>query len=113
MVQDGVEWFGHFTPTVAVTVNAPSGGNPNPEPGPSTPIADVRWIVADQLGTPRMIFDQSGSLAGASRHDYLPFGEELTGQIGERTSQQGYTGDSTRQKFSRKNGTVKRGLITQ
>jgi hypothetical protein len=33
--------------------------------------------MTDQLGTPRIIFDQSGSLATMSRHDYLPFGEEL------------------------------------
>jgi RHS repeat-associated protein len=110
MVQDGVEWFGDFTPNVVVTVNAPSGGNPNPEPDPSTPIADVRWIVADQLGTPRMIFDQSGGLANVSRHDYLPFGEELTGQIGGRTSQQGYAGDSTRQKFTQKERDLETGL---
>jgi RHS repeat-associated protein len=112
MVQDGVEWFGDLTPNAAVPVNGQSGGNPNPnpEPDPGTPIADVRWIVADQLGTPRMIFDQSGSLAGASRHDYLPFGEELTGQIGGRTTQQGYTGDSTRQKFTQKERDIETGL---
>lgn len=28
-----------------------------------------KWMVADQLGTPRMIADESGSLAGISRHD--------------------------------------------
>jgi len=38
---------------------------------------DIGWLVSDQLGTPRMVFDQSGSLSGVSRHDYLPFGEEL------------------------------------
>ena len=38
---------------------------------------DLRWMITDQLGTPRMILDQSGSLANVSRHDYLPFGEEL------------------------------------
>lgn len=37
----------------------------------------INWLVTDQLGTPRMIFDQGGSLANTSRHDYLPFGEEL------------------------------------
>lgn len=62
--------------------------------------ADVRWLVTDQLGTPRMIFDQTGSLANVSRHDYLPFGEELYAGISGRTTQQGYTGDSTRQKFT-------------
>src|SRR5204863_6889731 len=29
---------------------------------------DIRWLVSDQLGTPRMVFDQSGSLATTSRH---------------------------------------------
>jgi RHS repeat-associated protein len=110
MVQGGVEWFGDFTPNIVVTVNAQPGGNPSPEPDPSTPVADVRWIVADQLGTPRMILDQSGSLANVSRHDYLPFGEELTGQIGARTTQQGYTGDSTRQKFTQKERDIETGL---
>ena len=37
--------------------------------------AQIHWLVTDQLGTPRMIVDQSGSV---SRHDYLPFGEELS-----------------------------------
>jgi len=33
MVQDGVEWFGQYTPNVTVTVNLPSSGGP---PSPST-----------------------------------------------------------------------------
>jgi RHS repeat-associated protein len=75
--------------------------------GPSS--ANLHWLVTDQLGTPRMIFDQSGSLtvtnqsgqyvSGATRHDYLPFGEEL-GLVGGRTTAQGYSGDSTRQRFT-------------
>jgi RHS repeat-associated protein len=60
--------------------------------------ASVHWLVTDQLGTPRMILDQSGSLSGVSRHDYLPFGEELT--LNGRNSSNGYGGDSTRQKFT-------------
>jgi hypothetical protein len=32
---------------------------------------DIRWLVADQLGTPRMIFDQSGTLAYTTRLDYM------------------------------------------
>ena len=43
---------------------------------------DLRWLVSDQLGTARMIFDQSGSFANMNRHDYLPFGEELSAGIG-------------------------------
>jgi len=61
----------------------------------------INWLVADQLGTPRMIFDQSGSLSKVSRHDYLPFGEELTTQ-GLRTMQLGYSSDNIRQKFTQK-----------
>src|SRR5947209_9561889 len=61
---------------------------------------DIRWLVADQLGTPRMVIDHTGSLAGVTRHDYLPFGEELFAGTGGRTTVQGYVGDSVRQKFT-------------
>src|SRR5207245_2522472 len=64
---------------------------------------DIRWLVTDQLGTPRMIFDQSGSLTTVSRHDYLPFGEELAAGTGGRTTTQGYSAsDNVRQKFTLK-----------
>ena len=56
-----------------------------------------------------MIFDQSGSLATVSRHDYLPFGEELTTQ-GGRTPGLGYGGDTTRQKFTQKERDNETGL---
>jgi RHS repeat-associated protein len=62
---------------------------------------DIRWLVTDQLGTPRMVFDKSGSLSGVSRHDYLPFGEELYAGTGGRSAAQGYSvGDGARQKFT-------------
>lgn len=61
---------------------------------------DIRWLITDQLGTPRMVFDQGGSLANVKRHDYLPFGEELTNQ-GLRTPAKGYGAiDGIRQKFT-------------
>ena len=63
---------------------------------------DVRWVVADQLGTPRMVVDRSGSLAGVTRHDYLPFGEEVAGDATWRTKGRGYQGDATRQRFTGK-----------
>jgi len=73
--------------------------------------ADIRWLVMDQLGTPRMIFDQSGSLATVSRHDYLPFGEELFAGSGGRTTAQGYTNnDVVRQKFTSKERDSETGL---
>jgi RHS repeat-associated protein len=58
------------------------------------------WLVSDHLGTPRMIVNKSGTLAGVKRHDYLPFGEELYAGMGSRTTTQGYTGDSVRQHFT-------------
>src|SRR5713226_2341704 len=46
----------------------------------------INWMVTDRLGTPRMVFDKTGSLSGVSRHDYLPFGEELYAGISGRTT---------------------------
>jgi RHS repeat-associated protein len=48
-----------------------------------------------------MIADKTGSLAGISRHDYLPFGEEMFAGSGGRTTLQGYSvADGARQKFA-------------
>jgi RHS repeat-associated protein len=71
--------------------------------------ADIRWMVTDQLGTPRVTFDKTGTLENTKRHDYLPFGEELTNQ-GLRTPQLGYSGDNIRQKFSQKERDPETGL---
>lgn len=63
----------------------------------------LQWLVADQIGTPRMIFDQTGNLANIKRHDYLPFGEELFAGVGGRNVAQGYgIGDGVRQQFTEK-----------
>jgi RHS repeat-associated protein len=60
--------------------------------------ANITWLVTDQLGTPRMLVDKTGSLGAVSRHDYLPFGEDLS--VG-RSATPGYTvSDSARQKFT-------------
>jgi len=73
--------------------------------------ANAQWLVTDQLGTPRMIFDKTGSVAGVSRHDYLPFGEEILAGTGGRTMTQGYTAaDGVRQKFTRKERDTETGL---
>ena len=64
--------------------------------------ANMEWVVTDQVGTPSMIFDKTGSLAAMKRHDYLPFGEEISA-FGGRTQAQGYNvPDNTRQQFTRK-----------
>jgi RHS repeat-associated protein len=83
----------------------PKDGNPN-----------LQWLVTDQLGTPRMIFDKTGSLAGVKRHDYLPFGEEIFADTGGRTTTMGYTppgnsaADGVRQKFTQKERDNETGL---
>lgn len=76
---------------------------------------DVEWLVADQLGTPRMVFDKTGALATVKRHDYLPFGEELSAGTGGRTTTQGYptspnSNDGVRQKFTQKERDIETGL---
>ncbi|HEX6047411.1 MAG TPA: RHS repeat-associated core domain-containing protein [Pyrinomonadaceae bacterium] len=70
----------------------------------------VHWLVADHLGTPRIIFDQSGDLANVRRHDYAPFGEELL-TAGGRASDPAYGGgDSVRQHFTSKERDAETGL---
>ncbi|HKU73659.1 MAG TPA: RHS repeat-associated core domain-containing protein, partial [Pyrinomonadaceae bacterium] len=70
----------------------------------------VQWLVPDHLGTPRIILDQTGSLANVKRHDYLPFGEELFAGTGGRTTAQGYSGDGIRQQFTQKERDNETGL---
>jgi len=72
--------------------------------------ATINWLVTDQLGTPRMVVDQTGSLASVKRHDYLPFGEELFAGTGGRTTGLGYAGDTVRQKFTQKERDIETGL---
>lgn len=71
---------------------------------------EVFWLVADQLGTPRIVIDRTGSLAAVKRHDYLPFGEELVATQGGRTTALGYAADATRQKFTLKERDNETGL---
>jgi RHS repeat-associated protein len=73
----------------------------------------INWLVTDQLGTPRMVFDKTGSLAATKRHDYLPFGEEIFAGTGGRD--QGYptspnSNDEVRQKFTQKERDIETGL---
>jgi RHS repeat-associated protein len=70
----------------------------------------INWLVADQLGTPRMVVDKTGALGNVKRHDYLPFGEELFASQGTRTTTLGYSGDAIRQKFTSKERDSETGL---
>jgi RHS repeat-associated protein len=70
----------------------------------------IKWLVTDHLGTPRLVLDQTGSLATVTRHDYLPFGEEIS-ILGLRTPSLGYSiGDGVRQQFTLKERDVETGL---
>lgn len=90
LVEARINWHGNTTLREnQVTVTGLNGAG-----------ASVEWMVVDQLGTPRMVIDKTGSLSGVTRHDYLPFGEELTAGIAGRTSTQGYAVDGVRQQFT-------------
>jgi len=86
--------------------NVVISGNLSGSSGP-----EINWLVVDQLGTARIVFDQTGSLANTKRHDYLPFGEELFANQGARTTSQGYSAnDGIRQKFTLKERDNETGL---
>src|SRR6267142_3466215 len=53
------------------------------------PSAGTKYTTSDHLGSPRVVTNSSGSVV--SRHDYLPFGEELFAGTGGRTTAQGYS----------------------
>jgi len=79
--------------------------------GTPKPGYGVQWLIADQLGTPRMVFDESGVLANVKRHDYLPFGEELFAPQGLRSATLGYSGsDGLRHQFTQKERDIETGL---
>lgn len=58
----------------------------------------TQYVFNDHQGSPRATTNVSGGVI--SRHDYLPFGEEL-GSVGMRTPAQGYgASDAARQKYA-------------
>jgi RHS repeat-associated protein len=70
----------------------------------------LQWLVADHLGTTRMVIDQAGILSGVKRHDYLPFGEELYAGVGARSLAHGFVADGVRQKVTGKERDIETGL---
>jgi RHS repeat-associated protein len=68
-------------------------------------------MVGDHLGTPRMLADRTGSLAGIKRHDYMSFGEEIPSGVGPRSAANGYAAnDNVRQGFTQKERDDETGL---
>jgi RHS repeat-associated protein len=70
----------------------------------------VIWLVQDHLGSTRIVVDRSGSLGGVRRHDFAPFGEELSAGVGIRSAALGYGDDLVRQKFGSKERDIETGL---
>src|SRR5437868_1064014 len=70
----------------------------------------TRYTTSDHLGSPRVVTNSGASVI--SRHDYMPFGEELGMGIGGRTTAMGFPGtsDGLRQKFTQKERDNETGL---
>lgn len=57
------------------------------------------YLTSDKLGTPRVITKADVSVK--SRHDFLPFGEDIGANVGGRTTAQGYSQfDGVRQRYT-------------
>lgn len=74
------------------------------------PSTGTKYLTSDLLGSPRVITNASGGVV--SRHDYMPFGDELGAGVGGRTTGMGFSGtsDGIRQKFTSKERDIETGL---
>lgn len=73
------------------------------EYGNSQPNEGTQYVLTDHQGTPRVRTNPSG--VPNSRHDYLPFGEELGSGIGMRVVSQGYgNNDGINKKYAAMEG---------
>ena len=71
----------------------------------------VTWLMPDQLGSTRLEIAASGAWNAVTRHDYLPFGEELGANVGVRgNAGSGYATSSIRQRFTGKERDGETGL---
>jgi RHS repeat-associated protein len=78
----------------------------NPAPPTS---GGTSYITADHLGSTRLVTDSTGTVI--ARHDYAPFGEEISSVIGGRGGVTGYGVDEgLRQKFTGKERDAETGL---
>ncbi|MCZ2154452.1 MAG: hypothetical protein LC114_11230 [Bryobacterales bacterium] len=79
------------------------------EYGGTAQTAGTRYLTADHLGSVRLVTDASGNVL--SRHDYLPFGEEIPAGVGGRTTGMGYVANpAVTQKFTGKERDGETGL---
>lgn len=69
----------------------------------------TRYATADHLGSPRVITNSSAGVV--SRHDYMPFGEEIGSGVGGRTVGSGFgVAEGLRKKFTSHERDVETGL---
>jgi RHS repeat-associated protein len=66
------------------------------------------YMTQDYLGSTRVVTNAGGAVK--SRHDYLPFGEEISADADWRTTGRGYVGATVRKKFSGKERDDETGL---
>jgi RHS repeat-associated protein len=74
------------------------------------PSTGNQYITSDSLGSARVITNASAGVV--ARHDYMPFGDEVSAGVGGRTTGMGFlsTADSLRQKFTGKEREGETGL---
>jgi len=71
--------------------------------------AATNFLTADHLGSIRVVTDKSGNVV--SRHDYLPFGEEIDSTLSARNQITGYgSSDGVDQRFTGKERDAESGL---
>jgi RHS repeat-associated protein len=68
------------------------------------------YLSADHLGTTRLVTNGDAQATVISRHDYLPFGEEIAGSQAGRDSHWGQFNDTVNQKFTGKERDQESGL---
>jgi RHS repeat-associated protein len=70
---------------------------------------ETSYLTTDTLGSVRVVTDRTGSVV--SRHDYLPFGEEISSQVAGRSGLGNYgITDGIRQRFTQKERDSEYGL---
>jgi RHS repeat-associated protein len=70
------------------------------EYGGTVDTGGTQYLTSDHLGSTRLVTNATGNMV--SRHDYLPFGEEIPAGVGFRTAGLGYLADAFPLKFGGK-----------
>ncbi len=69
------------------------------EYGSSSTANGTQYVMSDHQGSTRAVMNNAGAVV--SRHDYLPFGEEVYANVGMRSTGQDYNvGDGVRQRYA-------------